>query len=139
MAHFAQINETTNLATMVAVLNNDQTTDANGNEDEAVGAALLEKKFGGRWIQTSYNTCGGVHRHEGKVPLRGNYAGVGFKYDEQLDIFHPPQPYPSWTLDGVKGQWNPPVPMPEMEDGVLHTWNEEEQQWDEINMEDNNG
>ena len=137
MAHFAQIDETTNLVTFVAVLNNDQTVDANGNEDEAVGAALLEEKFGSKFIQTSYNTIAGVHKEEGKEPFRKNYAGVGFTFDAERDAFIPPKPYPSWTLNEDSCQWNPPVPRPDIEEGgplILWRWNEDEQQWDKVEI-----
>jgi hypothetical protein len=90
---------------------------------------------GGRYKQTSYNTRGGVHKLGG-TPFRANYCGKGWVFNEQLDIFHPPQPYPSWTLDEVKGQWNPPVPYPEIEvvEGEMaprYDWNEDEQKWGE--------
>ena len=52
----------------------------------------------GKWIQTSYNTYGGVHS-DGGTPLRKNYAGIGFTYDATKDAFIAPQPYSSWTLN----------------------------------------
>lgn len=79
------------------------------------------------WIQTSYNTYGGVHRN-GKTPLRKNYAGIGYSYDEVLDAFIPPKPYDSWTLDTNTCLWEPPVGYPQ--DGNAYVWNEQEQQWD---------
>lgn len=79
----------------------------------------------GQWIQTSYNTYGGVHSLGG-TPLRKNFAGVGFSYDTSLDAFVPPKPYPSWTLNETTGLWDPPTPKPE---GV-YNWNESTQQWE---------
>jgi hypothetical protein len=70
------------------------------------------------WIQTSYNTYGGVHydpktrQPDGGVPLRKNYAGIGFRYDSERDAFIPPQPYPSWILDEETCLWMAPVPLP---------------------------
>ena len=92
----------------------------------------------GAWIQTSYNTRGGVHYQEdGITPsadqskaLRKNYAGVGFLYDPALDAFMPPKPYPSWTLDENTCWWVAPVAYPE--DGKQYSWNEANQTWDLI-------
>jgi hypothetical protein len=80
----------------------------------------------GDWIQTSYNTIGGVHKLGG-TPLRKNYAGVGYTYDSGRDAFIPPQPYPSWTLNEDTCQWDSPVPYPE---GELVSWNEQNQSWE---------
>ena len=63
------------------------------------------------WIQTSYNTYGGKHKLGG-TPLRKNFAGVGSIYNEALDAFIPPKPYPSWVLDTETCLWNPPIPKP---------------------------
>jgi len=90
----------------------------------------------GTWVQTSYNTRGGVHyapdsyEPDGGVALRKNYAGIGFTYDAARDAFIPPQPYPSWNLDEDTCLWDAPVPYPT--DGKPYTWNEDTEQWDEI-------
>jgi len=81
----------------------------------------------GEWIQTSYNTYGGVHKLGG-TPLRKNYAGTGFTYDKTRDAFIPLQPYPSWILNEETCLWDSPVPYPN--DGEPYTWNEETQTWD---------
>ena len=83
----------------------------------------------GEWIQTSYNTRGGVHINGG-TPLRKNYAGIGFTYDRTRDAFIPPKPYASWILSEDTCLWNPPVPMPT--DDKPYGWNEQTQQWEEI-------
>ena len=83
----------------------------------------------GEWIQTSYNTRGGVHQLGG-TPLRKNYAGVGYTYDKIRDAFIPPKPYESWTLNEETCLWEPPEPMPE--DGKFYYWNEETLNWEEI-------
>jgi hypothetical protein len=79
----------------------------------------------GEWIQTSYNTHGGQHP-EGR-PLRGNFAGIGYVYDRENDVFYIPQPYPSWTLNTTTWTWEAPVPIPD--NGQRFTWNEEQLQW----------
>ncbi len=83
----------------------------------------------GAWIQTSYNTHGGVHKNGG-TPLRKNYAGIGYTYDAAKDAFIPPQPYASWTLDDASCLWNAPVAMPT--DGKPYTWDEATTSWKEL-------
>ena len=83
----------------------------------------------GEWIQTSYNTHGGVHL-DGGTPLRKNFAGIGYTYDVDKDAFIPPQQYPSWTLNETTCLWEPPVAYPD--DGELYEWNEETQTWDAV-------
>lgn len=82
----------------------------------------------GRWLQTSYNTHGGVHSGGGK-PLRKNYAGPGYSYDEARDAFIPPQPYPSWLMDELSCLWSAPVPCPT--DGKTYEWVEPDG-WKEV-------
>ena len=87
------------------------------------------------WVQTSYNTRGGIHygpdgKPDGGVALRKNYAGIGFTYDAVLDAFIPPQPYPSWLLDTETCLWIPPVPYPD--DGKLYYWDEATLSWVEV-------
>jgi hypothetical protein len=83
----------------------------------------------GEWIQTSYNTQGGVHSQDG-TPLRKNYAGIGYTYDRTRDAFIPPQPYTSWTLNEDTCLWDAPTPMPT--DGKIYTWDESNTSWEEI-------
>lgn len=74
----------------------------------------------GQWIQTSYNTHGGVHLLGG-TPLRKNFAGIGYTYDPEVrDAFVPPQPFGSWTLSEDTCLWSPPTPYPE--DGKMYLW-----------------
>jgi hypothetical protein len=82
----------------------------------------------GEWIQTSYNTRGGVHP-EGR-PLRGNYAGIGYTYDRVNDVFYPSQPYPSWTLNQSTWSWAAPVPYPT--DEKNYNWDETTRTWIEL-------
>ena len=81
----------------------------------------------GEWIQTSYNTYGGIHKSNG-TPLRKNYAGIGYTYDKTLDAFIPPKPFASWVLDEETCLWNAPVARP---DGQ-YRWNEDTLSWIEI-------
>lgn len=82
----------------------------------------------GQWIQTSYNTHGNQHP-EGR-PLRGNYAGIGYTYDAQNDVFYAPQPYSSWVLNQSTWLWEAPTPMPQ--DGKLYRWDEAAASWLEL-------
>jgi len=83
----------------------------------------------GQWLQTSYNTLGGVHS-DGGTPLRKNYAGVGSTYDATRDAFYAPQPYPSWTLNDTSCIWEAPTAYPD--DGANYVWNESATSWDAI-------
>lgn len=87
------------------------------------------------WVQTSYNTRGGVHygqdgQPDGGTALRGNYAGIGYTYDLTHDVFYAPQPYPSWTLNNTTWMWEPLVPYPI--DDKMYQWNEEARNWVEV-------
>ena len=92
----------------------------------------------GQWIQTSYNTRGGVHyQPNSNTPsddqtkaLRKNYAGMGFTYDATKDAFIPPQPFPSWTLNDDSCLWEAPVAYPD--DGKLYRWDEDTISWIEV-------
>lgn len=110
MAHFAKIIDGTVVEVIVA-------------EQEFIEA------IDGQWIQTSYNTYGGVHA-TGGTPLRKNYAGIGFSYDQQRDAFIPPQPFASWVLNNDTCLWNAPVPCPT--DGKEYTWDESQKNWIEV-------
>ena len=80
----------------------------------------------GEWIQTSYNTIGGVHKLGG-TPLRKNYAGIGFTYDRVRDAFIPPKPFASWILNEETCLWDAPVAMPD--DGKIYVWDEATTNW----------
>lgn len=92
----------------------------------------------GQWIQTSYNTRGGVHyKPDSNEPsddqskaLRGNYAGIGYTYDAQNDVFYAPQPYPSWVLNQTTWLWEAPIPCPQ--DGKIYRWDEATTSWVEV-------
>ena len=112
MSHFAKVKD--GIVTKVIVA-----------EQEFINNLVEEEP--GEWIQTSYNTRGGVHLLGG-TPLRKNYAGVGFTYDVDKDAFIPPKPFNSWTLNEDTCLWEAPVAYPT--DGQIYTWNETNQTWD---------
>lgn len=97
MAHYAKIEN--NIVTGVLVV---------PDEHEHDGEAYLHGLgLDGRWVQTSYRTHG--NQHPDGTPLRYNYAGIGFTYDEQRDAFIAPEPEPRdggvWTLDEATLTW----------------------------------
>jgi hypothetical protein len=92
----------------------------------AESAEWCEANIGGTWLQTSYNTSGGVH-HAGGTPLRKNYAGIGYSYDPDRDAFIPPNPYASWTLNEDTCLWEPPTPKPT--DNNMYEWDESDLDW----------
>ena len=110
MAHFAKISETNEILSVVVVNNND-ILNADGVEDETVGQQYLETHNNWpaqMWIQTSYNTQGGTH-NSGGTALRGNYAGIGYTWDEDDNIFWPKKPYASWVKHIESASWKSPI------------------------------
>jgi hypothetical protein len=85
------------------------------------------------WIQTSYNTRGGVHyapnsnTPDTEMPLRANYAGIGYTYDSVNDVFYAPKPYSSWTISAPTWLWEPPIPFPTHD--KPYVWDESIQNW----------
>lgn len=114
--------------------------------EQVVNVIVAEQEFfdtfvdstPGNWIQTSYNTHGGIHYNpetgqpseDQSKALRKNYAGIGYSYDVQRDAFIPPQPYASWLLDEDTCLWNAPTPMPI--DDKKYTWDEPTLSWVEV-------
>jgi len=101
MSHFAEIKDGIVQRVIVA-------------EQDFINSGAVGDSF--NWVQTSYNDN-----------FRKQFAGPGYIYNKDADVFVQPQPYPSWTLD-KNHDWQPPIPKP---DG-RHTWNEETQAWDQI-------
>ncbi len=117
MAHFAKINSD-NIVEQIVVVNNGDCGGGNFPQSEAVGQQFCINLFGeGTWKQTSYNSN-----------FRKNFAGIGFTYDEFLDAFVSPKPYPSWILD-ENAKWQPPVPYPE---NGKYYWDEDSFSWIEV-------
>lgn len=107
MAHWAELDEN-NIVLRVTV----------GSNDEPDGGyGWLIANLGGRWVQTSYNNN-----------FRKQFAGIGYTYDEDADVFIAPQPYPSWVLD-ENHDWQAPVPMPT--EGHWY-WDEDSLSWIEV-------
>ena len=92
----------------------------------------------GKWLQTSYNTRGGIHYDpatgqpsaDQSKALRKNYAGIGYSYDKERDAFIPPQPFPSWVLNDTSCLWEAPVAVPT--DGKRYDWDEDSGSWVEV-------
>jgi len=146
MAHFAKLGFN-NKVIQVLTLNNSDMLNADGVEDESVGQQYLEQHnnwTAQMWIQTSYNTSGGTHKNGG-TPFRGNYAGIGYTWDEENQIFWSKKPYPSWVKHIESASWKSPIgDAPELTDAQTsqntanthiwgYAWNEENQSWDLTN------
>lgn len=116
MAHFAQLDENNIVVQVIAA----------GDEYESTGEQLYAEIVGGVWKRTSYNTISGNHILGG-TPFRGNYAGIGFKYNEALDAFIPPKPFNSWVLNESIFNWVPPIPVPDASPTWM--WDEDTQLW----------
>jgi len=135
MAHFAKLG-VGNKVLRVAVVSNDVAT------TEQTGVDFLNNLYKTRdvWKQTSYNTSGGGHKLGG-TPLRKNYAGVGYTYDQSRDAFIPPKPFNSWILNETTCHWEAPIEKPTTYNLNLtdvdgnsyqdsYSWNETTKQWD---------
>jgi hypothetical protein len=118
MAHFAEIDEN-NVVIRVLVVDDLHEDDGENYLANVVG-------LGGKWLKTSYNTNANKHLLGG-TPYRGNFAGTGSVYNPEKDVFHLPQPFPSWTLNEETYQWEAPVPMPK--DKFILAWDEETLTW----------
>lgn len=119
MSHFAKIDEN-NIVVQVIVAEQDFINTG------AVGDPT-------NWIQTSYNTRGGIHygqdgQPDDGVALRKNFAGKGYTYDADRDAFIPPRPFASWSLNEDTCLWDSPVAYPT--DGQYYVWNEDTTSWD---------
>ena len=119
MAYFAQIDDTDTVVQVIAI-SNDNAPDPATAHSEPLGQAFISETLGlpGVWRQTSYNGS-----------IRKQYAGIGYRYDADADVFIAPQPFPSWTLD-ADHDWQPPTPMP-LEGGPW-TWDEDTLSWVEV-------
>lgn len=124
MSHYAKINADGIVENVVVA------------EADVIEALIQET--GERWVQTSYNTQGGVHYVANSNPrepssdqskaLRKNYACIGFTYDEQRDAFIPPKPFASWSLNEQSCMWEAPIPYPGSPE-VFYVWNEDAGEW----------
>lgn len=119
MAYFAEVDENGIVLQVISISNNDA-PDPAPTESEPLGQAFISDALGlsGTWVQTSYS---------GRI--RKQYAGPGFRYDADADVFIAPQPFPSWTLD-TNHDWQPPTPMPT--EGGPWFWDEDTLSWVEV-------
>lgn len=139
MAHFAKIGLNGKVIA-VLTLNNIDMLNSLGVEEESIGQQYLELHNNWPsqlWIQTSYNTQCGKH-NKGGIPFRGNYAGIGYTWDEENNIFWPKKPYPSWIKHIPTASWKSPIgDAPELTEEQkiskdFYRWNEETKSWDLI-------
>ena len=143
MAHFAKLGSNSKVI-QVLTLNNGDMLNADGVEDETVGQQYLELHNNWpaqMWIQTSYNTSGGTHK-DGGTPLRGNYAGIGYTWDEDNNIFYGKKPYASWVLNTTTASWHSPIgdapddlTDEEKAANTHYVWNEGTGAWDKTTPE----
>ena len=146
MAYFAKISNNNKVLTILT-LNDVDMLDENNNLSELVGQKYLEKHNNWpahMWIQTSYNTSNGQHKNGG-TPFRGNYAGIGYTWDEDNQIFWPEKPYASWVKHIPTASWKSPIgDVPTLTEEQLsqntakthrwiYNWNETNQSWDLVN------
>jgi hypothetical protein len=130
MAHFAKLGANGKVI-QVLTLNNSDMLNADGVEDESVGQQYLETHNNWpaqMWIQTSYNTSGNTHNSgDNSKAFRGNYAGIGYTWDEDNNIFWPKKPHASWTKNTSTASWDAPITYPSVTDDdadpVVWQWN----------------
>ena len=144
MASFAKIDEN-NLVLTMLYLDNSIVTDENGNEQESLGQAHLEKHNNwpaNQWIKYSRNTNKNKHSSgDHSKAFRGNGASVGYTWMPEKNIFMPPKLYPSWVLNETDARWQSPIGDPPTQDTYnplthFYRWNEDTTAWDLISYED---
>ena len=144
MAHFAKLGSNSKVI-QVLTLNNGDMLNADGVEDETVGQQYLERHNNWpaqMWIQTSYNTSGGKHNSgDDSKALRGNYAGIGYVWDEDNNIFYGKKPYASWVLNTTTATWHSPIgdapddlTDEEKAANTHYVWNEGTGAWDKTTL-----
>jgi len=122
MVHFAQITRHNIVLQVIVVADSDA-------PNEAAGIAFCKNLLGAdtNWVQTSYNNN-----------IRCRYAGIGYIYDSENDVFLTPQPFPSWTLNTGTWAWEAPVALPDdagyddvdnPTQTVDYTWDEDTTSW----------
>ena len=145
MAHFAKLGANGKVIAVLTLDNKDM-LNADGVEDETVGQQYLEYHNNWpaqMWIQTSYNTAAGKHASgDDSKAFRGNYAGIGYEWDEDNNIFWPKKPFASWVKNTTEARWQSPIgdaPALTEEQNSQNTagthlwdykWNESGQTWD---------
>lgn len=122
MAYFAEVKD--GIVQRVIAISDRDAPDPAPEHSEPLGRAFIRDtlRLGGDWVQTSYNNN-----------FRAHYAGIGYTWDAENNVFYPPQPYPSWTLNE---HWNWVAPVPYPDDDNTYTWDEEQQEWVLVEFED---
>ena len=118
MAYFAQIDANGIVQQVISINNADAPDPAPGHSEPLGQAFIASLGLPGEWRQTSWSGS-----------IRKQFAGIGWRYDAESDVFVSPQPYPSWTLD-ANHDWQPPTPMPS--EGGPWVWDEETLSWVEV-------
>jgi hypothetical protein len=154
MASFAKISET-NLVISVLAFNDSDMLNADGVETETVGQQYLETHNNWPahlWIQTSYNTRNNKYYNQDKFvtladdqskAFRGNFAGIGYTWDEDNNMFFPPKTFSSWVKDISTASWKSPLGYsPELTEEQIadknneyfYNWNESNQSWNLVTV-----
>ena len=120
MAYYAFVDSNNKVVSVISGRNEDEVVEGISDWE----AYYSSKRPGLTALRTSCNTFGGVHLL-GDTPLRKNYAGIGYTYDEARDAFIPPKPYESWVLNEDTCLWEAPVPRPEGD----FVWDEDAGDW----------
>lgn len=114
MAYFAELDASNKVLRVLSVSNDNCPDPAPDNEQQGIDF-LASLGLGANWKQTSYHGN-----------FRKQYAGIGYEYDADNDVFIAPQPFPSWSLND-DFDWVAPVPYPT--DGEIYSWDEETESW----------
>ena len=130
MASFAKIGLNNKVIAVHSVHNN-ELLDANGIQQEVNGINFLKNLTGWAiWKQTFTNGT------------RKNYAGLGYTYDEDDNIFWPKKPYASWVKHNESASWKSPIgdapalteEQTSQNEAATHSWsyvwNEANTTWD---------
>lgn len=123
MAHYAIIGTKNNVLKVITGVDETEETPNNFFDWEDYYESVYKMKV----RRTSYNTRENTHILGG-TPFRGNYAGIGYIWDEENNVFYPQKPYDSWVLNTDTWSWEAPVAYPD--DTIQHQWNEELQEWE---------
>ena len=131
MAHYALLDENNKVVQVITGV----------DENELIEGKTPEEWYGefhGKTCKrTSYNTIRNQH-NAGGVPFRGNYAGIGYTYYEEFDVFIAPRPYDSWKLDYEIFKWTSPTPKPQEEEGFVFRWSEINKEWIKLKLPNKN-
>jgi hypothetical protein len=115
MAYFAQIDNNNVVINVLSIPDDEQ----HRGQDFLAN----DLQLGGKWIQTSYNNN-----------IRKIFAGIGFIYNQELDVFLPPKPFESWTIDPIKKEWVAPIERPEDIFGTALNWDEVSFSWNRSDL-----